>query len=281
MHIGLRRVRSAGRASGSIEITLPPELTPLEGIQCNILIRDGARPEIVLKPELAPAATVFARVWGRLRFLLQQAGEIGEFPISEVDVSLLQPATSSQVNGGGRRPTLVYAHALVVGQALILRWPMVTGEFAVRMPTSDLSDGVRKSLLGVIYPLASVAGHRLGLISEVASYFGHVVASLALPTVADAPGTDGLDGLPTSSDGRFEIAWSRQIWQESCGNYTSSLGVLTGQPNDVYAQEALQRIVSQFREWQEHPERRQTARIEWLAQIPDWFTGAPQSISTR
>ncbi len=94
MYIGSRRVRSAGRASGSIEITLPPELTPLEGVPCNIIIRDGARPEIVLRPELSPSALIFARVWGRLRTLLALAGEIGEFPAADFDVSLLPPTSA-------------------------------------------------------------------------------------------------------------------------------------------------------------------------------------------
>ena len=41
-----RKVRSSGRTSGSIEITLPPEMHALEGIECRLILCDGARPEM-------------------------------------------------------------------------------------------------------------------------------------------------------------------------------------------------------------------------------------------
>lgn len=281
MHIGSRRVRSAGKASGSIEITLPPELTPLEGVVCNILLRDGARPEIVLKPELTPAALIFARVWNRLRVLLSKAGEIGEFPVPDVDVCLLPSTATATMNGAAVRPTLVYSYALLVGQGLVMNWPVATAEFRVHYPVDGIPDTVRKALAGLVYPLACVAGSRLGLVGEVTNTFGHVVALLALPIVQDASGANVIDGLPVAADGRFEVSWSQQLWLETCGHNMLPLGVLTSQTNDSAAQLAMQRIVSQFRAWQEHPERRQSARIEWLVQIPDWFIDVSRMSSAR
>jgi len=281
MHIGARRVRSAGKASGSIEITLPPELTPLEGVVCNILLRDGARPEIVLKPELTPAAYIFARVWNRLRVLVSEAGDIGEFPVPDVDVCLLPPTATSPTNGAGVRPTLVYSYALLVGQGLVVNWPAATAEFRVQYTAEGIPDTVRKPLVGLVQPLARVAGARLGLVGEVANTFGHVVALLALPIGQDAANADVIDGLPMTADGRFEISWSQQLWLETCGHDALPLGVLTSQANDGAARLAMQRIVSQFRAWQEFPERRQSARIEWLVQIPDWFLDVSRLGSTQ
>lgn len=280
MLIGSRRVRSAGRASGSIEITLPPELTALEGIVCTIMIRDGARPEIVLKPELSPSGLLFARVWARLRILLATAGEIGEFPAAEVDVCLLPPTSTAPANGGSGRPTLVYAYALMVGQALVPRWPVTTSEFSIQFPPGGINDTVQKALLGMVHPLGTVAGARLGLTGEMAGLFGYVVALLSIPLHCDATDAGALDGLPAATDARFEIAWSQHIWLATCNRNMQHLSVLAAQADDIQAQEALLRIISQFRDWQEHPERRQAARIEWLAQIPDWFSGVSHPLST-
>ena len=52
MYLGTRRVRSAGRTSGSVEVTLPVQLSVLQGVACRLVVRDGARPELVLEPEL-------------------------------------------------------------------------------------------------------------------------------------------------------------------------------------------------------------------------------------
>jgi hypothetical protein len=278
MRIGSRRVRSAGRASGSIEITLPPDLTPLEGVMCNILIRDGGRPEIVLQPELTPALLIFVRIWNRLHTLLGLVGEIGEFPSAEVDVCLLPPASSAHRQGGSR-PTLVYTYALIVGQTFVARWPISTAEFAVRAPSPEMTETARDALFGLVQPLASIAGFRLGLSSEVATFFGGVVALLALPQSQDPTSPDVFDSLQATSDGGYEVGWSRQVWRDLCGKDAPPLGVLAMHANDKEAKMALQRIVSQFRDWQEHPRHRQAMLVEWHGQISARLTGASDSTS--
>ena len=52
MDLGVRQIRSAGKGSGSIELTLPADLRDLVGLQCRIMLRDGSRPDIVLQPDL-------------------------------------------------------------------------------------------------------------------------------------------------------------------------------------------------------------------------------------
>ena len=56
MYLGSGRIRSAGRTSGSIEITLPPALQAFTGLGCRVVVRDGLQPEIVLQPDFADAA---------------------------------------------------------------------------------------------------------------------------------------------------------------------------------------------------------------------------------
>ena len=67
MHFGKRNIRSAGRSSGSVEITLPVELAILEGVACRLSLRDGLVPEIVLQPDLLVVIPVFVKLWSLLR----------------------------------------------------------------------------------------------------------------------------------------------------------------------------------------------------------------------
>jgi len=63
MYLGIRKIRSAGRNSGSIEITLPALMQVLEGISCRLAMRDGLRPEIVLQPDLSLAQDLLQELW--------------------------------------------------------------------------------------------------------------------------------------------------------------------------------------------------------------------------
>jgi uncharacterized membrane protein YeaQ/YmgE (transglycosylase-associated protein family) len=230
LSIGTRKVRSAGRASGSIEITLPPELAALEGVDCHVVLRDGARPEIVLEPDLTPAVAVFTRAWTRLRSLLRLAGDIGEFPAQECELTLLP---GQRLNG---RPLLIYSHAWQVS---------LLGKCLPATPAANRFAAVA----GLLAPLATVAGHRLGLVGTMAAAFGAAVGSLTAP----AFGSES-----------FESGAARQIWYEVCGA-AAALDILTTARPEELAQQALQRIVSQFRAWQEQPDRHAIAHAQWLA----------------
>jgi hypothetical protein len=240
--IGIRKVRSAGRASGSIEITLPPELAALEGLDCRIVLRDGARPEIVLEPDLAPAAAIFTRAWTRLRMLLRQAGDIGEFPTQECELALLP---GQRQNG---RPLLVYSHAWQVS--------LLGQQIADAAPAAMSRADRHTALTGLIAPLATIAGQRLGLVGPMATAFGAALAGLA---------------APTSRPESFEVGAAQRIWCEVCGPDALRLDALApcSEPRgtllrqDGQAQLALQRIVSQFRAWQEHPDGYALARAQW------------------
>jgi hypothetical protein len=232
MHIGTRKIRSAGRASGSIEITLPPELAPLEGLDCRLVLRDGARPELVLQPDIMPALAVFDRVWGRLRQLLALAGDIGPFPAQEFEVALFPVQ--------GQRGLAVLSYV----DALRLSPPAGTG---------GLSEEHRRERQGaltrVVAPLAMVAGRRLGLSGSLPAPFGEALARLAEgdhPVMAES----------------CEVRLARQLWNDGDRRGTPRLNLMAAQADEMLAQQALRRIVSHFRYWQEHPDQYALARAE-------------------
>ena len=102
MYFGSRRIRSAGRASGSVEVTLPPQLHGLQEIKCRLMLRDGTHPEIVLQPDLSSAHTLLLQLWQKLRMGLASIGEIGDFDPSSFTLALFPHATGSS---GHRSPT--------------------------------------------------------------------------------------------------------------------------------------------------------------------------------
>jgi hypothetical protein len=63
MDLGVRQIRTSGKGSGSIELTLPADLRDLVGVPCRIILRDGSRPDIVLQPDLRRAHQAFTTVW--------------------------------------------------------------------------------------------------------------------------------------------------------------------------------------------------------------------------
>ena len=63
MDLGVRQIRTAGKGSGSIELTLPADLRDLVGLPCRIILRDGSRPDIVLQPDLQTAHRAFSGLW--------------------------------------------------------------------------------------------------------------------------------------------------------------------------------------------------------------------------
>ena len=63
MDFGRRHIRTAGKGSGSVELTLPTSLRRLVGVSCRVHLNDGEQPAIVLQPELSAARDNFVRIW--------------------------------------------------------------------------------------------------------------------------------------------------------------------------------------------------------------------------
>ncbi len=226
MYLGIRKVRSAGRTSGSIEVTLPTQLQSLEGVECRLMVRDGTRPEIVLQPDLSSAQALFHTLWQRLRLGLGEVGEIGDFSLSDFTLTLFPPPHWEE------RPPLAYGEALDV----LRQW---TG------PGNHASE----SLARLVACLAVAAGYRLGLKDPLALAFGDAVAYLIAGASAGL-GTDFERGMAHRllwGEGRAQqplgSAFDGQVWQQ--------------------AQLGLRQVYDQFRTWQENPDAYTSAREKW------------------
>lgn len=158
MHFGKRNIRSAGRSSGSIEVTLPVELAVLEGVACRLYLRDGLAPEIVLQPDLQAIMPVFEKLWDLLRLGLEGIDEIGDFAEADYGFGLFRASKL------GTMPSLAYTDALLIHRSL--------GTAAEATPYA------LEAFARIVESMAAVAGSRLGLSNEFIASFGNQVATL-------------------------------------------------------------------------------------------------------
>jgi hypothetical protein len=226
MYLGNRNIRSAGRTSGSVEITLPVQLHVLEGVECRMTVRDGSRPEIVLQPDLSASQLLFQALWERLRLGLGEIDEIGDFSAGDFALALFVPP-HWQV-----RPPLAYIDGLDV-----LRW------------RAGQSGRGPEALTRLLASLAVAAGYRLGLKGVLALAFGDAVAYI----ITGAPAGLGTD---------FERGMAHRLfWGD--GHAQDSLGCPFD--NEVWrkARPGFRRVCEQFDAWQATPERCTAAREKW------------------
>jgi hypothetical protein len=226
MYLGNRRIRSAGRTSGSIEITLPAQLQVLEGVKCHLMVRDGPRPEIVLQLDLSAAQAIFDTLWQKLRLGLGEIDEIGDFSPADFTLALFPPRHWQE------RPPLAYADAL-----------------AVLRQQAEQEDREQEALTRLLAFLTVAAGYRLGLEGALALAFGDAVAYLITGTPAGL-GTDFERGMA-----------HRTFWGE--GHAQQSPGSPFDDRVWQQAQTGFQRVYEQFRTWQEYPEAYASAREKW------------------
>ena len=222
-----RKVRSAGRSSGSIEITLPPEVQELEGIECRLILRDGARPEIVIQPDISLANAIFAEQWQKLQVAFSRIGDIGPFRMADFDVSFLPPRHWTE------RPPLSYRDALALHRAR---------HAAAEMDPSGYSH--------VITFLSVGAAYRLGLRDRYALVFG-VIAGYVV------------SGITAGNESDFEQDIAMQLLNEGVAPGSTPLGTLFNTDRWEDAQEGFARIFAQVYAWQQQPELYEDNRRRW------------------
>ncbi len=225
IYLGNRKIRSAGRSSGSIEITLPAQLQELEGVECRLIVRDGPHPEIVLQPNLTAIHRLFQDIWRKLALGMSGIDEIGDFALGDFTLTLLPTRHWAE------RPVLAYSD----GFALL-------GQRAKR------GDRVPEALPRLWTALAAVAGQRLGLRAPLDQAFGDAVAHLLTGDTA-RPGNE------------FECGMAYQVFHSANGAPTPGLTLNEGTLQQ--AQAGLRRVFDQFQLWQDQPLAYSTARERW------------------
>ena len=231
MHLGTRKVRSAGRTSGSVEITLPVEVQALTGIGCEIILQDGVRPQIVLQPDLSVAQALFIELWGMLRRGLEAVGDIGDFALSDFNVALLPPRHWYE------RPPLSYNDALIL-----------QGYIEQKVPSARIQNSA--ALLHLITFLVINASYRLGLKGQLAIAFG-----------------DSLGYLVTGASGGHGSEFERDAALTAYGAgqrpVAGQIAALSIDDDWTAAQEGLRRVYELFAAWQADPAEYEAARNRW------------------
>jgi hypothetical protein len=227
MYLTTRKIRSAGRSSGSIEVTLPPELRSLEGIKCRLTVRDGSRPEIVLQPDLSAAQKLFRTLWQKLRLGLDDVAEIGDFSPADFTLALFPPRHWRE------RPPLAYVDALGV----------------IHQRSASDGEEESESLTRLLACLGVGAAHRAGLTDALALAFGDAVAYLLI-------------GRSTGLGTDFERGMAHRIFWGS-GEAKRPLGSPFEDRVWRQAQDDLRRVHEQFSAWQDDPQAYAAARERW------------------
>lgn len=229
MHFGCRNIRSAGRNSGSVEVTLPVDLAILEGISCRLYLRDGLDPEIVLQPDLRAVMPLFEKLWSLLRLGLEDVDEIGDFSEADFCFGLFPPAKL------GTQPSLAYADALTLHRAL--------GEAGEAPPHAQ------EAFARIVESLAAVAARRLGLPGDFVAAFANHAAYLVSGEAIGARDAFARSlaaqqpGLPQDVGWCREAPLSKEAWRRAKG--------------------ALAQVYSQFVSWGKDPSTFARDRVQW------------------
>jgi hypothetical protein len=226
MDLGKCRIRSAGRTSGSIEITLPPALQTLMGLSCRVVVRDGFQPEIVLQPDLAEARSLLETLWQRLSSALDGSQSLGEPKPSGFMFALLPPRYSQR--------GLPLAYADIVH---------LTGKGAKNAARDP------EALARIVSVLAAAIGRRLGLEQSFALGFGDAVAFAT-----------------TQVSAGFSSDFERSMAASLCHQARLIERPPGSPLDEEYWQEctpALRRIYEQFGVWQDNPSQYELARQRW------------------
>ncbi len=257
MYLGRRKVRSAGRGSGSVELTLPIQVSMLEGVECHLSVRDGSRPELLIQPDLSEAESVFRELWRMLSVGLADVDEIGDFSPADFTLTLLSAPAPAE------RPWLCYADAL-----------LLRGRLAGDTNGWPVADAEREAAGRILAALAAAAGFRLGLNAALARVLGDGTAYV-------------MAGVSTDMGADFERGTAHQaFWSEARSATTGSTPrVASGLYEDGtwrLARGGLARIFRHCLGWQDDPLAYESARDHWYRALSvEMEVAATASTATR
>ena len=238
MYVGKRKVRSAGRGSGSVELTLPIRLGMLEGVECHLAVRDGSRPELVIQPDLSQAEVVFCRLWRQLSLGMAEVDEIGDFSSADFTLTLLSAPVPAE------RPWLCYADALLLQN--------VCDKASNPWPATDAA---REAAGRILSALGTVAAGHLGLEGSAAGAFGEGMAYV-------------MTGVSTDMGADFERGTANLAFlNESLADVDATDRTARNLYDDRTwrsARGGLARIFLQCRDWQDDPHAYTSARDHWF-----------------
>jgi hypothetical protein len=226
MQLGMSKIRSAGRTSGSIEMTLPPVLQAFTGLGCRVLVREGLQPEIVLQPDFANVWSLLETLYDKLSLALGAQGVAGRFTPSAFTLTLLPPRHSQ------RGLPLAYSDVFLLSRC---------GDI--------LKQGELAALVRVLSVLAASIARNLGFDRAFALGFGDAVAYVVTQDTA---------GFGTDFERCMAASISRQAHfrpRPSASPFSDEFW--------LDCEPALRRIHDQFRSWQGKPERYEAARQQW------------------
>jgi len=240
MQLGNRRIRSAGRNSGSVEITLPAMLQALEGTMCQLIVRDGPRPEIVLQPDFTAAQAIFQTLWHKIQVGLGEIGDLPDFSLADFTPSFFA------LQHWQERPPLAYADAMLIIQQQDR--PVLTAAASSDHEKSH-PVGSQDAFTRILAALVVNAGYSLGLKGRIALSFGDSLAYLVTAN-------------PTSLGADFERGMAHRLfWGEDSPPQPFS------RPFDdrawQQARPGFRRVFDQFLTWQETPTTCTVARDQW------------------
>ena len=226
MYLSVSRIRSAGRTSGSIEITLPPALQAFTGLDCRVVVRDGLQPEIVLQPDFVKARALLGALWRKLTSALGAPELADDFTPSAFALTLL--------------PQHHWQHGLPLAYADIL---------SLARSGEELADEDLEALARVLSVLTAAIGQAFGLQKTFALPFGDAVAFVVTQVSA---------GFSTDFERSMAASLSRQahLGRRPATSPLEEEFWLECEP-------ALRRIYAQFLAWQNDPDQHDADRQKW------------------
>jgi hypothetical protein len=223
-----------------VEITLPPKLRFLIGTQCQFIVREGSRPEVVLQPDFTAAQNLFQSLWHKIQIGLGEIGDIPGFSLAD-----FTPAFFSYQHWQ-KQPTLSYADALIIIQQQ---------DNLAYSSSSHFSKGKHQSaddkgaLARVLASLVVNASYHLGLQRRYALAFGDTVAYLTT-------------GDTTSLGADFERGMAHRIFWSEVTLPQSLLNPFEDR-SWQQARSGFRKVFDQLLDWQENPKSYTVARNQW------------------